>query len=102
MEWRKPLLIGGKATACMNVRSVVKKGFGDVVPMVFVNQGIEISNDGDEEHAILEERTHVYLALGVNQRKFREGKPAGPSCMHSPPTRQMLFVILYSAWSATA
>ena len=102
MEWRKPLLIGGKATACMNVRSVVKKGFGDVIPMVFVNQGIEISNDGDEEHAILEERTHVYLALGVNQRKFREGKPAGPSCMHSPPTRQMLFVILYSAWSATA
>jgi hydroxyacyl-ACP dehydratase HTD2-like protein with hotdog domain len=88
MEWRRPLIIGGKATACMDVRSVVKKGFGDPVPMVFVNQGIEISNEGDDEYAILEERTHVYLALGVNQRKFRQGTSTGAS---SPLTRQTLY-----------
>jgi hypothetical protein len=82
MEWRRPLIIGGKATASMDVRSVAKKGFGDAVPMVFVNQGIEISNEGDEEYAILEERTHVYLALGVKQRKFRQGKSARASYVH--------------------
>ena len=83
IEWRKSLVIGGKATACMTVRSVVKKGFGGVDPMVFVNQDIEISNEGDKEYAVLEERTHVYLALGVNQRRFRQGKSAGASCVYA-------------------
>lgn len=82
MEWRRPLIVGGKAMACMSVRSVVKKGFGDGVPMVFVNQGIEISNEDDRDYAILEERTHVYLALGIEQRKFRQGMSAGASCEH--------------------
>ncbi|KAH9079549.1 hypothetical protein EDB83DRAFT_2503964 [Lactarius deliciosus] len=94
MEWRKPLIIGGKAIACMNVRSVVKKGFVDAVPMVFVNQGIEISNEGDEEYAILEERTHVYLALGVKQRRFREvlGLPRPDfSLKFTPSSRQLTF-----------
>ena len=95
MEWRKPLIIGGKANGCMNVRSVVKKGFEGAVPMVFVNQGIEISNEGDEGYAILEERTHVYLALGVKQRKFREGKPA---CAYIASNETN---VICSAWSAT-
>ncbi len=82
MEWKKPLIIGGKATASMSVRSVIKKGFGGAIPMVFVNQGIEISNEGEEEYAILEERTHVYLALGTVQSKFREGRPGAVSTVH--------------------
>ena len=91
IEWRKSLIIGGKATARTNVRSVVKKGFGDAAPLVFVNQGIEISNEGDDKYAILEERTHVYLALGVNQRKFREGKSAGAYvCTPSPTLNSVL------------
>ncbi|KAH9043105.1 hypothetical protein EDB85DRAFT_2130844 [Lactarius pseudohatsudake] len=93
MEWRKPLIIGGRATACMNVRSAVKKGFVDAVPMVFVNQGIEISNEGDEEYAILEERAHVYLALGVNQRRFREvlGLPRPDFSLKFTPSPTTLF-----------
>ncbi|KAI0306445.1 hypothetical protein B0F90DRAFT_1622992 [Multifurca ochricompacta] len=72
IEWRKPLVIGEKATAHMSVRSVDKKGFSGPVPMVFVKQGIEITNEGEEDSAILEERTHVYLALGTKQNRFRE------------------------------
>ena len=79
MEWRRPLIIGRKATARMSVRSAVKKGVGDAVPMVFVNQGIEISNVDDREYAILEERTHVYFTLGIKLRKFRQGMSAGSS-----------------------
>ncbi|KAI0302172.1 hypothetical protein BC826DRAFT_987627, partial [Russula brevipes] len=64
------LIIGGKASARMSVRSVDKKGFGGATPMVFVNQSIEIANEGEEESAIVEERTHVYCAqaLGTYQR----------------------------------
>lgn len=99
MEWRRPLIVGGKATAYMGVRSVVKKGFDDAVPMVFVNQGIEISNEDDEEYAILEERTHVYLALGVNQRKFRQGKSTGAPCVHVASNQT---TVIHSAWSTSA
>ena len=42
--------------------------------MVFVNQRIEIANEGEGECAVLEERTHVYLALGSYRRTVREGK----------------------------
>jgi hydroxyacyl-ACP dehydratase HTD2-like protein with hotdog domain len=75
IEWRKPLIIGGKASARMSVRSVDKKGFEGATPMVFVNQCIEIANEGEEESAVVEERTHVYRAqaLGTYQRRFREG-----------------------------
>jgi hydroxyacyl-ACP dehydratase HTD2-like protein with hotdog domain len=74
IEWKKPLIIGGKASARMNIRSVDKKGFqGAVAPKVFVNQRIEIMNEGDEDCAIAEERTHVYLALETSQKTIREG-----------------------------
>jgi hydroxyacyl-ACP dehydratase HTD2-like protein with hotdog domain len=76
MEWRKPLIIGGKACARANVSSVYKKGFEGVAPMVFVNQRIEITNEGEEGSAVLEERSHVYLAaLGTHRRTARDGKP---------------------------
>lgn len=75
IEWKKSLIIGGKATACASVCSVDKKGFDGAcaAPMVFVNQCIEIANEGEEESAVLEERTHVYHALGRYQRPPREG-----------------------------
>jgi hypothetical protein len=46
--------------------------------MVFVKQRIEITNDGEEEWAVLEERTHVYCALGTHpsRRSAREGRRA--------------------------
>jgi len=75
IEWRKPLIIGGKACARANVSSVYKKGFDGVAPMVFVNQRIEIMNEGEEESAVLEDRTHVYRGLGTYQRTAREGRP---------------------------
>ncbi|TFY66667.1 hypothetical protein EVG20_g4422 [Dentipellis fragilis] len=73
MEWRKPLLIGAKATSVTTIDSVEKKGFEKGAPMVFVQQKIDMRNEGDEQPAVTEERTHVYLALGLNQRKFRNG-----------------------------
>ena len=97
MEWRRPLIIGRKATARMSVRSVVKKGVGDAVPMVFVNQGIEISNEDDREYAILEERTHVYLTLGIKLRKFRQGMSASGSSVYT-----LSLNVIRSAWSASA
>ena len=77
IEWRKPLVIGGRACARASVGSVSKKGFdGGAAPTVFVNQRIEIANEGEGECAVLEERTHVYLALarGTYQKTAREGK----------------------------
>jgi len=84
IEWKKPLVIGGKASACFSVDSVDKKGFRvegasagtQVLPMVFVNHRIEIANEGEgkSECAVLEERTHVYRAMGTYRRAPREGQ----------------------------
>ncbi|KAI0054121.1 hypothetical protein FA95DRAFT_1507760 [Auriscalpium vulgare] len=74
IDWRRPLHIGGRATSTMSVAEVQKKGFEDDRPMVFVKQRVEVRNEGEEaaEAAVVEERTHVYLALQTQQRKFRE------------------------------
>jgi hydroxyacyl-ACP dehydratase HTD2-like protein with hotdog domain len=74
IEWRQPLIIGGKACARASVDSVSSKGLDGPAPMVFVKQRIEIANEGEEECAVLEERTHVYLALGTYRRMTREGE----------------------------
>jgi len=92
IEWRKkPLVIGGKASARFSVGSVDKKGFGrvegasaagtPVPPMVFVNQRIEIANEGEGESecAVVEERTHVYRTLGTYRRTPREVRDLPPS-----------------------
>ena len=73
MEWRKSLIIGGQATSVSTVGAVEKKGFEKGSPMVFVKQQIEIRNKGEAEPAVLEERSHVYLALGATKRTTREG-----------------------------
>jgi len=85
IEWRNPLIIGGKACARASVSSVSGKGFDGSAPMVFVNQRIEIANEGEEECAVLEERTHVYLAQGTYRRTTREGKaPVGQVSTEKP------------------
>jgi len=70
MKWHKnPLLIGQKATASSTVGSVEKKGFENGSPMAFVKQKIEIQMQGRSEVSVEEERTHVYLPVGSNQRR---------------------------------
>jgi hydroxyacyl-ACP dehydratase HTD2-like protein with hotdog domain len=86
IEWRKPLIVGDKACARVSVGSVHKKGFEGVAPMVFVNQRIEITNEGEEEGAVLEERTHVYLTLGTYRRTAREGMDAPLNHITNPTT----------------
>ncbi|KAI0273767.1 hypothetical protein BC834DRAFT_228405 [Gloeopeniophorella convolvens] len=92
IEWRKPLVIGRRASARLSVGSVEKKGFEGGVPMVFVKQSIDIAYEG-EESAIMEERTHVYLALGAKQRKFREvrGLPKSDFSLDFRPSATTLF-----------
>ncbi|KAI9509616.1 hypothetical protein F5148DRAFT_978024 [Russula earlei] len=84
IEWRNPLIIGGKARALFSVSSVDKKAAA--VPMVFVSQRIEIANEGEEECAVLEERTHVYRAPGTHRRTSREGKQVLDRFTPSPTT----------------
>ncbi|KAF8350669.1 hypothetical protein F5887DRAFT_940389 [Amanita rubescens] len=62
-EWNNanPLLVGSRATASFSVASVAKKGFENGKPMVFVNQKIDIVQEGTLEPSVTEIRSHVYL-----------------------------------------
>ena len=62
-EWNNanPLLVGSRATASFSVASVVKKGFENGNPMVFVNQKIDIVREGFLVPSVTEIRSHVYL-----------------------------------------
>ena len=101
IEWRQPLIIGGKACARASVDSVSSKGLDGPAPMVFVKQRIEIANEGEEECAVLEERTHVYLALGTYRRMTREGKAPVSCCIISDDhTCTLSHLACSSAWSA--
>ncbi|ETW85856.1 hypothetical protein HETIRDRAFT_245796, partial [Heterobasidion irregulare TC 32-1] len=93
MEWRRSLIIGGQATSVSTVGAVEKKGFEKGSPMVFVKQQIEIRNKGEAEPAVLEERSHVYLALGVNKRTTREveGLPTSAFSFSYTPSATTLF-----------
>lgn len=73
-----PLMIGQRATATWGIDSVSKKGFDDSqkAPMVFVNQRIDITMQGNTRPSLIEERSHVYLAVtasGPPQRNPRQG-----------------------------
>ncbi|KAG6866949.1 hypothetical protein C0991_003865 [Blastosporella zonata] len=59
-----PLMIGQRATATWGIDSVEKKGFGDPqkTPMVFVNQRIDITMEGNPRPSLTEERSHVYMS----------------------------------------
>jgi hydroxyacyl-ACP dehydratase HTD2-like protein with hotdog domain len=76
MEWKLPLTIGAESCSVATVDSVSKKGFDRGSPMVFVKQRIEVKSDEQSVTPnIVEERTHVYLALGTAQKRIvRQGK----------------------------
>ncbi|KAL0946847.1 hypothetical protein HGRIS_013015 [Hohenbuehelia grisea] len=58
---KKPLIVGRDATAKTSVQHVTTKGLETGNPMVFVNQKIDITMNGETEPSLHEERTHVYL-----------------------------------------
>ena len=78
MTWHKAaaLKVGGKATAVSTVDKVEKKGFEVGKPMVFVKQRIRVTADGSSDHAIVEERAHVYQAPAASggKRLPRQGE----------------------------
>ena len=76
MEWRSPLRIGERVVAHSEMRDVQKKGFEKGSPMVFVKQRIEYKKEGSDDVAILEERSHVYLAAPANRRGVKQGTHA--------------------------
>ncbi|KZT70166.1 hypothetical protein DAEQUDRAFT_709097 [Daedalea quercina L-15889] len=82
MVWKEPLSIGENVTASSMIDSVEKKGFDKGSPMVFVNQKIQYrKNDAHQgQAAIVEERSHVYLAAPGNRRGIRkvDGIPVDP------------------------
>lgn len=67
--------IGESATSKSTIKQVEKKGFETGSPMVFVKQHIQISSGGSMVPQVEEERSHVYLGLGVNKRSIRPGMP---------------------------
>lgn len=73
MEWRSPVRVGADACAVSTIAAVEKKGFGaeGKTPMVFVKQKIEVKDSEDSAALpnVIEERTHVYLPLGLEQRR---------------------------------
>lgn len=73
MEWKTELNIGERATAFSEMLDVQKKGFEKGSPMVFVKQKIEYKREGSDRVAILEERSHVYLAAPANRRGAKQG-----------------------------
>ncbi|THH17823.1 hypothetical protein EW146_g3078 [Bondarzewia mesenterica] len=93
IEWRKPLIVGKKATSVSTVASVAKKGFEKGSPMVFVKQNMEVKHFGEDDIAVFEERSHVYLALGVDKRTTRavEGLPTPDFSLTYTPSATTLF-----------
>lgn len=73
------LRIGESALSKSTIKAVEKKGFETGSPMVFVKQHIQISSGGSMEPQVEEERSHVYLGLGVSKRNVRPGKYAQAS-----------------------
>ncbi|KAG6814374.1 hypothetical protein H0H92_010960 [Tricholoma furcatifolium] len=81
MVWNPdvPLMIGQRAKATWGIDSVQKKGFDDPSksPMVFVNQRIDVTMEGNSLPSLTEERSHVYFTEvpqdTAKPRKPREG-----------------------------
>lgn len=69
-----PLLIGQNVSAHSAVTSVAKKRFeGPGNPMVFVDQTIWYTAEGNSVASITEERSHVYVVAGMNKQVIRAG-----------------------------
>ena len=80
-EWNNAnsLLVGSKATATSSIASVTRKGFESGKPMVFVDQKIDIVNEGSLEPSVTEIRSHVYLP----ESSRPSGKPREGECCFS-------------------
>ncbi|KAG5342783.1 hypothetical protein C0989_008733 [Termitomyces sp. Mn162] len=83
-----PLMIGQRATATWGIDSVKKKvDDPQKIPMVFVNQRIDITMSGNTRPSLTEERNHVYFAVNSSvppKRDPREGvlqTQVGPSVL---------------------
>lgn len=96
---KSPLKIGGGVDAITSVSkdSIAFKGFGTELPMIFVNQKIELRQSGHASYsdvALVEERRHVYLSSRASVRKARvvEGIPERPDFhFEYTPTPTTLF-----------
>jgi hypothetical protein len=74
IEWKgADLRVGEGATARCEVLDVQEKGLNKAPPMVFVRQKIEYRRAADAELAIVEERSHVYLAGPASHRGTKQG-----------------------------
>ncbi|KAI0322190.1 hypothetical protein OF83DRAFT_1049772 [Amylostereum chailletii] len=95
IEWKRPLLVGDKATSVSTVvpSSVEKKGFNRGAPMLFVTQDIEVTTEGRDDVAIREQRSHVYVSTTVGERKVRkvENLPSPDFSFTYIPTPVTLF-----------
>lgn len=93
MQWKAPLHIGDRVTACSEMFDVQKKGFDKGMPMVFVKQKIEYKREGSCEVAIEEERSHVYLAAPAYSRGVKRvtGLPAPEFSFRYRPSATTLF-----------
>ena len=94
MEWRYDLHIGDRATAFSEMHDVQKKGFEKGAPMVFVKQKIEYKKEDSDDVAILEERSHVYLAAPATRRGVKQGMFA--LCALNRPNRVYVKIVEYS------
>ncbi|KIP09564.1 hypothetical protein PHLGIDRAFT_28924 [Phlebiopsis gigantea 11061_1 CR5-6] len=93
MEWRSSLRIGETVVAHSEMLDVQKKGFDKGSPMVFVKQRIEYKRAGSDDVAILEERSHVYLAALASRRHAKQvtGMPPPDFSFHYLPSPTTLF-----------
>lgn len=74
MVWHEPgLRIGDKVIATGTIDSVEVKGHERGTPMVFVKQKIQYRKEHAHLPAIVEERSHVFLADPGNNRVVRQG-----------------------------
>ena len=80
-QGRRPLGAGGRAAFTSHVHTVAKKGFEEGNPIVFMTRKMlwqrctadKHEKVSEEDAAILEERTHVFLTEHHN-RTIREGQ----------------------------
>ncbi|KAG2078264.1 hypothetical protein BDR04DRAFT_1088029 [Suillus decipiens] len=97
MTWNneQPLKVGEKATAVSTVDKVDKKGFEVGKPMIFVNQRIEVTVEGQSKPGMVEERAHVYQAsvASVERRVPRQVNdlPKSEFSLSYTPTLTTLF-----------
>ena len=64
-DTKQDLVIGEEAVAHSSVHSVERKRFEEGRPMLFVTQRMEITQNGNPNPAIVEDRAHVYFHADI-------------------------------------